>query len=331
VSAKYVAALVAGMALVAGLVFVTHWQREEPSAPPVVPAPALPAAPEASAAPPRGSATPSSTPVDRVAADQPARFASTHEAQFKEATDYLEFALAMLPRARAGDFDAQFHLYAALDYCRRGYRNYFDTGQKRRSLEEAVDEAANRPPGDAREIPKVHSRCRKLMESDIDELGEPQQWLQLAASGKHPRAQAKLAGQLASRSQRLSGVAAARAQADARALVRESLASRDPAAIWEMGALTSLRADAAGGNDADAMAFAQAACDRGLDCSAGSEAAAQWCRLVPDCQPFESVQDLLLRSSANPAALADRARRINELIDAGDWQALGFADPTPAR
>jgi hypothetical protein len=49
---------------------------------------------------------------------------------------------------------------------------------------------------------------------------------------------------------------------------------------------------------------------------------------VPNCQPFESVQDLLLRNSDNPAALEDRAKQINALIDAGDWQALGFADPT---
>ena len=69
----------------------------------------------------------------------------------------------MLPKAREGDRDAQYHLFRALDYCRRGYREYFDRGQKRNSLDEAVREAAAAPRADVSELRRVHSRCEKLM------------------------------------------------------------------------------------------------------------------------------------------------------------------------
>jgi hypothetical protein len=331
-STKYTLALVVGVVVVVGAVVATQWPREEPPSATSVPVPDAPQAAPAVTTPAATGSAPSAAPAEpavQATAPSVARFVSSHDAQFRAATDYLEFSRAMLTKARAGDLDAQFHLYEALEYCRSGYRTFFDRGQKRHTLDEALRLAANGPRGDAQEIPKIHSRCQKLMESDVDELGEPEQWLQNAAQRKHPRAQAALAASLAARSPKLPAEQAARYQADARRLARESLASRDPAVIWEMASLSSVRADAASRNDLDSMAFARAACDRGLDCSAGSEPAAQWCRVVPDCQPYESVQDLLLRSSVSPAALEARAKQINELIDAGDWQALGFADPTP--
>jgi TPR repeat protein len=233
----------------------------------------------------------------------------------------------MLAKARAGDLDAQFHLYSAIEYCRDNYREYFDHGRQRRSLDEALRRAATRPGFDADEIRQVHGRCQKLMESTDNELGEGEQWLQKAALGGHPRAQVHLATELMTHSGNLPAEEARKSQEDARRLVRDALRSRDPAVIWDVGPMAML------GNpgdqpDMEVMAWWLAACDRGLDCGASSDRARQMCRFAANCQPYESVGDLMLRSVPDYAAVKDRARQINALIDAGDPQALGFGAAT---
>jgi hypothetical protein len=267
---------------------------------------------------------PMAAPTQDVAAPpERQRFESAYQARWREATDYLEFSRGILGRAREGDADAQYHLYAALDYCRRSYREYFDRGQQRLSLDEAIRTGGDSPAA-IRDIRQAHSRCGDLMSLTTGEFGEAEQWLQRSARSGHPRAQVQLASRLITGSRMLSPAQASRSLTEARQFVRESLASRDPAVIWAAATLPAISTDAASRDRAETMAWWQAACDQGLDCGPGSDPVRQLCREVPDCQPFESVNDILVRTARNPSAVTERARQISASIAAGDLGSLGL-------
>jgi hypothetical protein len=318
-----------GIIVVFGAVIALNWPRD--AGPAAVPEPApvpvaaasVPAAQNvavADATPAAPPASVESTPAARAPEPRPA---SAEEARFRAATDYLVFARDLLPRARDGDREAQYHLFAAMDYCRRSYREYFDRGQQRRSLDEAL-RFEGTSPSLSREVREVHSRCHNLMSLQTSELGEGEQWLQRAARAGHPRAQVQLASRMISGSRMLAPGQAARSVSEARQFLRQSLTSRDPEVIWSAATLPDLTADAAPRDRTETMAWWQAACDQGLDCGPGSDHVKQLCREVPDCQPFESVNDILVRTAPDPAAVTERARQINASLTAGDFRALGL-------
>jgi hypothetical protein len=323
----YPLALAAGVILVMTTVFVMHWEPEAPEPPATAVPEAPPAPPPDVTLPPQpvSRASEPESPPPPVVTDPAPRAVSENEAKFKAATDYLAFAREMLPKAQAGDRDAQYHLYAAIDHCRNGYLGVFDEGQTRRSLAEALKAAAPLTSSEERDIRQLHSRCEGLMSSEGEEFGEAQRWLTRSAAAGHPRAQVQLAGRMARTAQQLSAEQSARSIAEARRLTREALATRDPMVVWRAGAVTTMGVAAPG--PLDVSAWTQAACDRGLDCGPGSDAARQLCREIPNCQPNESVYDLLRRSVDNPTALDEAAKRVNALIDAKDWRALGLEEP----
>jgi hypothetical protein len=326
---RYSMSLGLGIVLVFGAVIALHWPRDAgPVAvgaltPTTTAAGSMPEAQDAVAAVSRPVPAPApedSTPAARAAGP---RTVSADEARFRAATDYLAFARDLLPRARDGDREAQYHLFAAMDYCRRGYREFFDRGQQRRSLEEALRlEGTSAALG--REVREVHSRCHDLMSLPDSELGEGEQWLQRAARAGHPRAQVRLASRMISGSRMLSPAQAARSVSEARQFLRQSLESRDPEVIWSAATLPSLEAETGARDRTETMAWWQAACDQGLDCGPGSDHVKQLCREVPDCQPFESVNDILLRTAPNPAEVTERAKQITASLSAGDFRVLGL-------
>jgi hypothetical protein len=318
-----------GTVLVFGAVIALHWPRDAGPAAVSAPTPATATAPVTSRAASRDAVAAVATPAPGPADSTPAarapepRTVGADEARFRAATDYLAFARDLLPRARDGDREAQYHLFAAMDYCRRGYREYFDRGQQRRSLEEAL-RLEGTSPALGREVREVHSRCHNLMSLPDSELGEGEQWLHRAARAGHPRAQVRLASRMISGSRMLSSAQAARSVSEARQFLRESLASRDPEVIWSAATLPSLTAEAGERDRTETMAWWQAACDQGLDCGPGSDHVKQLCREVPDCQSFESVNDILLRTAPNPAEVTERAKQINASLSAGDFRVLGL-------
>jgi hypothetical protein len=325
---RYSLLLGLGIVVVFGTVIALHWPRDgRPVPTEPAPSPATAARLPESRILDVSASDPESAPASEQAAPaSPAvvpRVVGADEARFRAATDYLEFARDMLARARAGDRDAQYHLYAAMDYCRRGYRDYFDRGQQRRSLDEAL-RLEGTSPSVSREVREVHSRCHNLMSLQTSELGEGEQWLQRAARAGHPRAQLQLASRLISGSRMLAPQQATRSVAEARQFIRQSLASRDPEVIWSAATLPDLAGDAGARDRTETMAWWQAACDQGLDCGPGSDHVKQLCREVPDCQPFESVNDILLRSAPDPAAVTERAKQINASLAAGDFRDLGL-------
>jgi len=276
--------------------------------------------------------TPESSALPQVASQPAPRV--DYAARLRAASDYLDFVRSLQGAASTGDHAAQFYTFRAFDYCDDGYRGYFWSRRGRLTLDDALKRAATRFPFDTDEVRRVHARCHRLMELDARELGERLEWLRLAAQGGYPLAQVVAAQQL----WRAVGEADDAAKVEERRrLVAMAIRSREPEVIWEIGSTPlDFKREVievegvkelveSNEYDLDHMAWWLAACTRGFDCSPRSEIVWQLCRFDPNCQPYETVTDLVRRASGNGfPEIEARARWINEKIDAGDWEALGF-------
>jgi hypothetical protein len=296
------------------------WHREVPPADDATPeAPRATRSADAARAPDAATTgAPTASPVaSPVAPNAIAR-------RFGETTDYLEFARGVHGAAKAGDPAAQYYLYRALDYCHGLFRAYFGRPGKSRTLDEGLQWAARSAPAlDVDEARRVNERCRALEESDVSVFGEREQWLQSAALAGQPNAQVDYAGKLLWSSGDLPADESSRSREDARELVRKALESRDPEVIFSAGRLVALRREDLE-QDHDMLAWMLAACSRGLDCGPSAERTRTLCRFDNNCQPYESMVDMARRLVDDFPGVEARSREIDRLIDAGDWDALGF-------
>jgi hypothetical protein len=257
--------------------------------------PATAAVPEATPAPAPAAAQAASAhappPTNQAT---PAPMAADYASRFRDAADYLELARSLHASAKAGDATAQFYLYRAMEQCQ---------------------------PGGAAQL---EERCRTFRESGVRDLGEGEQWLQMAAVGGQPRAQVIYAGKLLSNLQGLPPDEASRTRDDARRQVAAALTSRDAEVVFDAASVLVLRS---GGNHPapdEAEAWWLAACTRGLDCGPNSERTRQICRRDGNCQPFESLPDVIRRDAMDYQSVLKRAAEINSQIDAGEISSLGF-------
>lgn len=302
---------------------VLWWRYSVEGSPPEASALPQPQAETAETAESEGVTHPeSAAPPSRTTA--PPILIEDYAAQLRAATDYLEFARALLPAARAGDHAAQFHLYRALDYCAIEYRAHVDRGNTRRSLDDALTFAATHWPYDAEAVRLIYNRCHRMMEAGTKDFGDRGEWLLKAADGGFPIAQATAANR-----QWLKGVSATNDEAarekESRRLLSLAIRSGDPEVVWEIARSPSGFQLEGGEPDANHFAWMLAACQRGLDCGAQSEPVMMACRLDTSCQPYETLTDIFRRWRAGYFPdIEARARWINEKIDAGDWEALGF-------
>jgi hypothetical protein len=76
----------------------------------------------------------------------------------------------------------------------------------------------------------------------------------------------------------------------------------------------------------DALTWRLAACLRGLECGPNAEWHLQFCLHDPTCLVNESGKDYLLRTatSLNLFDIEQKAKRLNEAIDQGDWKSAGL-------
>lgn len=248
-----------------------------------------------------------------------------YAAQLRAASDYLEFARSLLSAARAGDHAAQFYIFRALEYCNDEYNLYFMRRGIRHSLDDALKMAVTAGwPFDPEVVRRAYTRCHTLLEAGAAELGDRREWLRLASDGSYPLAQVNAAR---NQFRELPGVIddndANRDQR--RALLAKAIRSRDPEVIWEIANIPPGHLDPEGNADREQMAWHIAACQRGFDCSPQSEAVRWACMWDRACQPYESVYDIFRRARGEGMLEVEvRAREINEKIDAGDWESLGF-------
>ena len=171
----------------------------------------------------------------------------------------------------------------------------------------------------------MHGRCQTLFDSDTKDLGDRHEWLLQAAGGAYPLAMVVAAQRQWTQSVGRDNDDPEKAE-QRRRLVAIAIRSREPEVIWEVGStVLSSEEDPVGENEFDHSAWGLAACLRGLDCSHQAPWMWHMCRYDQNCQPYESWPDILRRTSGNDfPQIEARARWINEKIDAGDWEALGF-------
>ncbi|HEU5135595.1 MAG TPA: hypothetical protein VFU13_10670 [Steroidobacteraceae bacterium] len=247
-----------------------------------------------------------------------------YAAQLRAAPDYLEFARSLLGAAHGGDPAAQFYIFRALQYCKDEYLTHVDRGNAGQSLEDALKWAATNWPYDPEFVRLIYNRCHTLIETGAKDIGERREWLQRASDGGYPLAQILVARQQWLERAGTADDDAARYE-ESRRLASMAIRSRDPAVIWEIADSIFKGVEVAGEFGDDVLAWFLAACQRGFDCSPKSDAVRAFCHYDRNCQPYESLADILRRTGGGdfPGNEA-RARQINEKIDAGDWEALGF-------
>jgi hypothetical protein len=164
------------------------------------------------------------------------------------------------------------------------------------------------------------------MEADAKDLGEHAKWLRLASEGGYPLAQVAFAQYQTHEMRRTKSDDGAKRE-DRRLLVAKAIRSRDPAVIWEIGSLSlgAVRSEDEEDPNLVHLSWFLAACQRGFDCSSQSDGVYMMCMFDRACQPYESVAEILRRTAGEELpALEASARWINEKIDAGDWESLGF-------
>lgn len=240
-------------------------------------------------------------------------------ANFAATDDLLAFVEGIHESARSGDGASAYYMFRALDRCQTEYGIRFGGSRRERPLDEVLaDQSIVSQFGDA-DLRRIHGQCQRLRESDPARFGALEEWLVKAANAGYPRAQAEWALRLVNGA---AGTPDGDALERAREMARAALASKDPAVFVPVSSV--IRGLSEQDTNRDASWFV-AACQRGFDCSPGSEMTRIVCRFDANCQPYESSLDLLRRHSGGEFETIERgARAINAAIDAGRFEELGL-------
>lgn len=310
------------------------WQEKSTPLPPEEMAQAEPRAQIALVAPGFGVDAAAARPVRApatVTVAPPSK--GTFADMYAKAENNLEFIRQIYVAAQDGDAEAQFQLFSALKYCERYYRFYFVRGNSRKTLDEALAWATRSPGTSAEEAREVHRRCRVLMESHANEFGRADDWLAIAADNGHPEAQVALAEQLLIASILPPDEAALATEqdrgreqiAEAKDLLLLGLDRRDPSAVWKIGELQAVLKGEHDEADKDAWVWRLAACKLGYDCSQTADWYRFMCRFDPNCQPYETGVDFILRTAAATYPDVDLlSDELVEQINRGDLKELGW-------
>ncbi len=240
---------------------------------------------------------------------------------YSTSRDYYEFAESIADRARSGDANAQYYLYAALSYCDEIYRAYFrQKDNKTRTLDEALNRVSTRQAESVEVVRTAHSRCARLFDGGAEQFGVAADWLRSAAAQNQPLALTITAVALLLQGETPD----AAAQADAKSMFITALKSKDPEVVWRIGeAQTMLN----GGDERNLQQWSWwlAACRRGFDCENS-----RWlefsCRFDQLCAQDRNAIDYIRRSTElDFPEVEARATQINADIDSERWDSLGLS------
>lgn len=262
-------------------------------------------------------------------------------------SNYETFVRAAIDAARAGNPDAQYSLYRALNYCEFSYRGYFELPGGPRTLDDALRIASTRPGWNAEAIQLAWDRCHDLYEHGREQWGDAMDWLGRATDGGHPAAQAATAFNLILRQEVRTQVAprapvptqdAKAHERDPYKLLLTAVQSKDPAVLWQIGQMQGVLNSAHGPSTdgaaegmypqlKDTFAWWLVACARGYDCGERAEWYRTLCLYTPDCRPGENGVEFMRREAQlqNVYDLDQRIQEINERLDAGRWDELGLS------
>jgi hypothetical protein len=108
-------------------------------------------------------------------------------------------------------------------------------------------------------------------------------------------------------------------------LARAALRSKDPAVVFELAQLAGVFAQAGESADEVRLIWIIAACQRGLECGAGSESFEHECPVRQSCGSNTTLLDVYRQQyRLSFERFEKHARELNALIDAGRVDEVGF-------
>ena len=319
------AAVLLGVLLM-GWRYSSHGQQP----PPPPPHAAIPVAQSASFVP---------QPEKRTVATAAVAASSPHDyrKEFPAQQDYWAYAQQLLPRARAGDADAQFYLGKILSFCGSVNRGFFEHQRQKITLDEALQLAAERYFS-LEQVQTLYTRCHGFQTEDVSSWGSEREWFNKATDAGQPAASASIAADILWRQyletyQKAGGHPElgppVRPGADLDALLLTAARSLDPEALYMIGKVKALQQQMAHSKDAtEEYAWTLVACQRGFPCNGNFDWITTGC---PNCNPDNPtpenslMADLTNRGGNNNwAAVQQRAQQINASLEAGRWDELGL-------
>jgi hypothetical protein len=264
-----------------------------------------------------------------------AQHSQDYKALFAGSHDYLAFARLVLPSAKAGNPDAQYYLSRALEYCEDVDRSYFSRHGQRLNLDQAIQYAAQLHRR-VEVVQIAYDRCHELSNQGTSEFGTAQEWLASATKAGQPLAQSVTASKLLIQ-EMLQQFARAGAVptsihdpstvvADPRELLYKAVQSREPEVLLDIGEAYPMLHPNDPDRDVVRYAWMLLACERGLNCTAGSELLNDRCYdWDSSCDSASSPEDYVQSLAGNKwPEVQQRASEIGSELDQGEWGELGL-------
>jgi hypothetical protein len=320
---------IGGAAVVLGVLLIGwhYYSHGQPPPPPSAHA-AIPAVQGTSSVPKPEKRT---VATATVAASSPHNYREEFQAQ----QDYWGYAQQLLPRAKAGDADAQFYLGKILGFCGSVNRGFFEHLRQKITLDEALQLAAERHFSQEK-VQTLYTRCHGFQTEDISSWGSEQEWFNRATDAGQPAASASIAADILERQyletyQKAGGHPElgppVRPGADPDALLLTAAKSLDPEALYMIGKVKAVRQQLAHSTDVtEEYAWMLVGCQRGFPCNGNFDWIMTGC---PNCNPDNappenSLMAELTDREGNWAAVQQRAQQINASLEAGRWDELGL-------
>lgn len=256
-----------------------------------------------------------------------------YKALFLHSKNYWQLTHDLLADAKAGEPDAQYYLWKAINFCAENNEAYFERDGETLTLKEGLQIASNTASSEVY-VKSVFERCHEFHENDVSDLGSSSDWLARATAAGQPAAQGVTAQKFMLQKV-MQGFAKAGAapipitsgpqidlQTSPGELMRAAAQSLDPDALYAIGWAQSY------GNQAtqeerkvNVLAWMYIACQRGLDCSPNAD----WIlRSCPTC--VAQTPDLMMEAISGSYwySVQQRAQDINAKLEAGQWDDLGL-------
>jgi hypothetical protein len=239
--------------------------------------------------------------------------------------DLHALAVELLPRAEAGDAEAQYSLMRIVETCEHELARFGDEAALAARRDELMERAAGiHGPAAAALDEERYRMCDGFRRDDLARLGERDAWLLRAAEQGHPLASVALAVELDRGSPDGVPLTDAERVARQRQLFLVGLGSGRPEALLEGFAFDpgDAQADDGWAPSPQGVAWLLLACARGLECSR----AARWRRELEafgGLPPYEDWAEALLFDlpSYQREAAMEHARAIAAALDRGDIEA----------
>ena len=255
----------------------------------------------------------------------------TWEKQFADTTNYFDFVSKAANKAYEGDGRAAFFISKALYQCMPIARQYAHSANPEADFTAYWATMTKAPQWVLDKAQKDFRSCVGFIKGDAF-AGLPERpqgynssgyWMDKAAASDDPVAQALKAGDAISNTdlERSSSVSA-KSLASAQLAINSAVASKDPAAMFQVGQLLS---DGHASNDPlQGFAVSIAACDLGYNCTASNEELFRGCAAQGTCPAGMNYADVIKAAVGEDgyAKAYARAQQLEDAMNRGDKDAI---------